>query len=290
MDLHASHTLSPSFLMSKNKKTSNISFFFNLLREQWTSTAVMPPKRGGDGGSGAQKRAPAPLPDAVGSEKKSSTPSTSHRSTHKKTTNAGEKPSANSTSAAPSSTAKPAAASARPWKTQRINPTEGDFARKMAAAGVIAGPAAAAAPVVSNDWQTMPFSTVASSGSFGGGAASASLFGAAVNPASCFGKATGTGVASLGAGGFGALPSLTSLGAGAASPFGAADELTTLAPGVPGLGFGSDSDDEEHIGNCDDCRGYFDAGKDNCKTCGFDLNSYNEIDDDDDEHQRHGEG
>jgi hypothetical protein len=187
----------------------------------------------------------------------------------------------------------------------------------MTAAGLTAGPAAAAATVVSNDWQTIlsqhvapaassnptfptppavgtpasmySFSTVASSGSFGGGAASASPFGAAVNPATCFGKATGAGVASLGAGGFGAPPSLPSLGADATPPFGAAAEPTTLAPGENGKA-GSDSDEEQHIGNCDDCRGYFDAGKDNCKTCGFDLNSYDEIDDDDDEHQRHGEG
>ena len=226
----------------------------------------MPPKRGGDSGSGAQKRAPVPLPDAVGSKKKCSTPSTSDRSTHKKTTNAGEKPSENSISAAPSSTAKPTAASDRPWKTQGITPT-------VASSGSFGGGAASL-----------------SASPFGEAAASASPFGAAVNPASCFGKATGAGVASLEAGGFGALPSLTSLGAGAASPFGAALEPTTLAPGVPGLGFGSDSDDEERIGNCDDCRGYFDAGKDNCKTCGFDLNSYNEIDDDDDEHELHGEG
>ncbi len=38
-------------------------------------------KRGGEGGSGAQKRAPAPSPDTVGANKKSSTPSTSDRST-----------------------------------------------------------------------------------------------------------------------------------------------------------------------------------------------------------------
>jgi hypothetical protein len=69
------------------------------------------------------------------------------------------------------------------------------------------------------------------------------------------------------------------LGADAASPFGAENGKS-----------GSDSDEEHIIGNCDDCRGYFDAGKDNCKTCGFDLNSYNQIDDDDDEHQRKGEG
>lgn len=31
----------------------------------------------------------------------------------------------------------------------------------------------------------------------------------------------------------------------------------------------------EKIGTCDDCAGYFDAGKDTCKTCHFDLNSYN---------------
>ena len=47
----------------------------------------MPPKCGGDGGSGAQKRAPVSLPDAVGAKKKTSTPSTSDRSTHQKSTN-----------------------------------------------------------------------------------------------------------------------------------------------------------------------------------------------------------
>lgn len=31
----------------------------------------------------------------------------------------------------------------------------------------------------------------------------------------------------------------------------------------------------EKIGTCSDCAGYFDAGKDTCKTCNFDLNSYN---------------
>ena len=41
-------------------------------------------RRGGDGGSRAQKRASAPVPDAVGAKKKSSTPSTSYRSTLKK--------------------------------------------------------------------------------------------------------------------------------------------------------------------------------------------------------------
>jgi hypothetical protein len=51
---------------------------------------------------------------------------------------AGAKPAANSTSAAPSSTRQPTAASAG------IRPTEGDFARKMVAAGP-AGPAAPAA-------------------------------------------------------------------------------------------------------------------------------------------------
>ena len=30
----------------------------------------IPPKRGGEGGSGAQKRAPVPLPDTVGAKKK----------------------------------------------------------------------------------------------------------------------------------------------------------------------------------------------------------------------------
>jgi hypothetical protein len=45
-------------------------------------------KEGGDGGSGAQKRGPAPSPpDAVGDNKKTSTPSTSDRSTKTKTTN-----------------------------------------------------------------------------------------------------------------------------------------------------------------------------------------------------------
>ena len=32
---------------------------------------------------------------------------------------------------------------------------------------------------------------------------------------------------------------------------------------------------KEKIGNCSDCPGYFEAGKDNCKTCDFDLNAYN---------------
>jgi hypothetical protein len=45
-------------------------------------------KEGGEGGSGAQKRGPAPsTPDAVGANKKTSTPSTSDRSTKTKTTN-----------------------------------------------------------------------------------------------------------------------------------------------------------------------------------------------------------
>jgi hypothetical protein len=45
-------------------------------------------KEGGEGGSGAQKRGPAPSPpDAVGANKKTSTPSTSDRSTKTKTTN-----------------------------------------------------------------------------------------------------------------------------------------------------------------------------------------------------------
>ena len=39
--------------------------------EQRISTAVMSTKLGGDGGRGAQKRAPAPLPDAVGAKQKS---------------------------------------------------------------------------------------------------------------------------------------------------------------------------------------------------------------------------
>jgi hypothetical protein len=55
---------------------------------KWTSTAVLPPKRGGDGGNGAQKRAPVQLPDEVSAKKKSSTPNTSDRSNHKITTNA----------------------------------------------------------------------------------------------------------------------------------------------------------------------------------------------------------
>lgn len=37
-------------------------------------------------------------------------------------------------------------------------------------------------------------------------------------------------------------------------------------------------DEDEKIGTCDDCAGYFDAGKDTCKTCDFDLNSYNKPD------------
>jgi hypothetical protein len=38
--------------------------------------------------------------------------------------------------------------------------------------------------------------------------------------------------------------------------------------------------------NCEHCEGYFNAGKDNCKSCGFDLNSFNEPEDDElpDEH------
>ena len=45
-------------------------------------------KGGGEDGSGAQKRGPAPSPpDAVGPNKKTSTPSTSDRSTKTKTTN-----------------------------------------------------------------------------------------------------------------------------------------------------------------------------------------------------------
>ena len=45
-------------------------------------------KRGDEGGSGAQKHGPAPSPpDAVGANKKTSTPSTSDRSTKTKTTN-----------------------------------------------------------------------------------------------------------------------------------------------------------------------------------------------------------
>jgi len=39
----------------------------------------------------------------------------------------------------------------------------------------------------------------------------------------------------------------------------------------------------EAIGTCSDCAGYFDAGKDNCKTCDFDLNSYNKPEETDDE-------
>ena len=53
--------------------TKNGSFFFEDQRLDKFSGG-MPPKRGGNGGSGAQKRAPAPLPDAVGAKKKSSTP------------------------------------------------------------------------------------------------------------------------------------------------------------------------------------------------------------------------
>ena len=48
----------------------------------------MPRKRGDEGGSRAQKRGPASSPsDAVGANKKTSTPSTSDRSTKTKTTN-----------------------------------------------------------------------------------------------------------------------------------------------------------------------------------------------------------
>ena len=46
--------------------------------------SVGPSKRGGEGGSGAQKHSPVSLPDAVGAKKKTSTPSTSDRSTKKK--------------------------------------------------------------------------------------------------------------------------------------------------------------------------------------------------------------
>ena len=44
-------------------------------------------KSGGEGGSGAQNRAPVPSPDTVDANKKTSTPSTSDRSTKTKTTN-----------------------------------------------------------------------------------------------------------------------------------------------------------------------------------------------------------
>ena len=48
----------------------------------------MPRKRGGEVGSGAQKHGPAPSPpDAVGVNKKTSTPRTSDRNTKTKTTN-----------------------------------------------------------------------------------------------------------------------------------------------------------------------------------------------------------
>ncbi len=48
----------------------------------------MPRKRGDEGDSGTQKRGPAPSPpDAVGVNKKTSTPNTSDRSTKTKTTN-----------------------------------------------------------------------------------------------------------------------------------------------------------------------------------------------------------
>ena len=48
----------------------------------------MPRKRGDEVGSGAQKHGPAPSPpDAVGVNKKTSTPSMSDRSTKTKTTN-----------------------------------------------------------------------------------------------------------------------------------------------------------------------------------------------------------
>ena len=44
-------------------------------------------KEGGEGGSGAQKRGPGPSPpDAVGANKKTSTPITSDRSSKTKTT------------------------------------------------------------------------------------------------------------------------------------------------------------------------------------------------------------
>lgn len=39
------------------------------------------------------------------------------------------------------------------------------------------------------------------------------------------------------------------------------------------------------VGNCSDCPEYFDAGKDNCKTCDFDLNSYNKPDESDEDEE-----
>jgi hypothetical protein len=48
----------------------------------------MPRKRGGEGGSGAQKRGPSSSPpETVGANKKTSTPRTSDRSHKTKTTN-----------------------------------------------------------------------------------------------------------------------------------------------------------------------------------------------------------
>lgn len=34
-------------------------------------------------------------------------------------------------------------------------------------------------------------------------------------------------------------------------------------------------EEEDKNWNCPDCRRWFDEGKDNCKSCGFDLNSWN---------------
>ena len=47
----------------------------------------MPPKRGGESGSDAQKRAPASSPNVVGDKEKTSTPRTSDRSTKTNATN-----------------------------------------------------------------------------------------------------------------------------------------------------------------------------------------------------------
>jgi len=41
------------------------------------------------------------------------------------------------------------------------------------------------------------------------------------------------------------------------------------------------TDTETKKFNCEHCEGYFNAGKDNCKSCGFDLNSFNEPEDED---------
>ena len=44
----------------------------------------------------------------------------------------------------------------------------------------------------------------------------------------------------------------------------------------------------DKIGNCDQCPRWFDEGKDFCKCCGFDLNSYNKPEEEEDETLRGG--